>query len=342
MLNDFKLDNITTLIITGAGFSCDAGLPQENEVMPRAIELCKRSKPELIDGIMRDVAKIFNPNTIFDLSVEEILTKLTVEELFSHPPRDYVQEILPLELGVLELFCKTLKINTIPNYYFSLVDLYKEHTAFVTFNNDLLLEKIFQQRKYYWNYIETGKVENELGYKDYYYKLLEASYFNLKPDVIPYLKLHGSFNWHYCWRCWNVRITSEKYFGISGEPFSMTDRFSQSCLECSESDGWQPIMRPLVIPPSLIKYYGIRFIQHLWFVFYELIRSVSKIIIIGSSLRDEDTLYLNALSFLNQKNTVLRELIFINPNEKLIEKLRTLTGFEVVHYPSIQDYLSFI
>lgn len=345
LCNCFQLATVETLIITGAGFSYDAGLPLEKDAIPLGFELCKKNKPELIKGIEDYAVKTLGINNIFELSIEEILTKSTIEELFSYPKKDYIKEILPLELGILELFCKALKIDILdklPDHYYSFVDLYKENTAFVTFNNDFLLEKIFQQRKYYWNYLETGKVENRLGYKDFYYKLSQASYFDPKPNVIPYLKLHGSFNWHYCWRCWNVRITGEKYFGVSGEPFSMSDRFTHCCTECLKTNGWQAVMRPLIIPPTFIKYYGLKFIRNLWFTFNELVRKVNKIIIIGSSLRDEDVLFINTLSYLNKKNPELKEIICINPDVRVVTKLGDITNIRVKHYPYIKNYLESI
>jgi hypothetical protein len=35
------------------------------------------------------------------------------------------------------------------------------------------------------------------------------------PLSIPYLKLHGSFNWYYCWRCEYFEIVSDPDIGLN-------------------------------------------------------------------------------------------------------------------------------
>ncbi len=335
---EVNLTDINTLIITGAGFSKDAGLPLEKDIIPKGLEYCNKYHPELIDNINKDLIRVLGIKHIHKFTIEEILTKLQIEEYFSPENKDYLKDIFPLESGILALFSKTLKIKSpekLPDYYYNFVKTFNKRTAFITFNNDFLLETIFKDLKYYWTYLIEEEIENDLTYKDYYYKSSQSWCFNKKPMVTSYLKLHGSFNWHYCWACNNVRIT-QKYFGVSGEPFSLSDRFTQVCQKCRND----AVMKPLIIPPTLIKYYNLDFIRRLWFNYHKLLRQVENIIIIGTSLRDEDVLLLDSLSFIKGKNPSLKKLVFINLDHKLVTKCETITNFKVQYYPVIEDYLS--
>jgi len=187
-------DKIDTLVITGAGFSYDANLPLEKDVIPRGLDICNIEKPEIIDSIKYHAQHLLNIDNIFDLSIEEILTKIKMIELYSISKYDYVRDIMPFEQSVLRLFSKTLELskkNKLLNFYFDFLKKFKNNTAFATFNNDFLLEKIFSELQIFWTFtIEDENVEIQFGINDFYYKSQESGKYKSRPPIIPYLKLH--------------------------------------------------------------------------------------------------------------------------------------------------------
>ena len=100
-LENFEIE---TLIITGAGFSRDAGLPLEKEVIPESLKIFKSKDPKFIEEISTKANNLLNIENVFDLSIEEILTKLKLVEFYSRPPKDHYLEISPVEQGILKLF----------------------------------------------------------------------------------------------------------------------------------------------------------------------------------------------------------------------------------------------
>ena len=108
------------------------------------------------------------------------------------------------------------------------------------FNSLYLIEKILIQEKIPWN-CGIDVDENDFSSGHSYLKGEEGDL----PDVFRYYKLHGSFNWHFCWRCQNIRISDLRDFGTSGETFSKTDRFTQLCDKCAHNSG-QAVLQPLL------------------------------------------------------------------------------------------------
>ena len=62
-------------------------------------------------------------------------------------------------------------------------------------------------------------------------------------------------------------------------------------------------------------------------------------IIIGSSLRSEDILFINYLSFIKEKNPKLKKIVLINPDEKIKYRLEALTNFEIEWYEYLKDFI---
>ncbi len=330
----------TAVVLTGAGFSKDAGLPLEREVIPRGLEYCRTYKPELIEEAGEHYSRLFNSSDIWEKSIEELLTRLAIEELYSG--RDYVREIMPLELAVLEIFAKSLvRPPHIPEIYARFLDLHRTKSAFVSLNQDLLLERLFQQEEIYWFYaLQNERISNQFRPREHHYYdpfgTDRAPVSNVRS--VPYLKLHGSFNWHFCWRCGDARVTTEQSFGVSGELFSRRDRFTQACVRCTGDSG-QAVMRPLVVAPTLIKRYDVSLLRWQWAAFDLLLRNAEHLLVVGCSLRREDTLLLNALSLLRAKCPSIESITLVNPNESTASTLQQLSGLPVLRYDSLSAYV---
>lgn len=326
------------LILTGAGFGTNIGLPLENDVMKIGLKLCKENKPELIDGI-KSSWNLIDPNTSFTkYSFEELLTKIVFAEQYTTYNKSKELEIHHLKLAIFEVLVQALKKplkKEIPRIYIEFIKLYKDKAHFVTLNYDYLIELILMSEKIPWNYGYNFDEINISSFHNNHYMKRESADF---PTVFKYLKLHGSFNWHFCWKCGLLRLSDFKYFGTSGEIFSKTDRFSQVCMRCMNESG-QPVMQPLIIPPSAIKYYNTPIFLELWYEFEKLIKEIEKLIIIGCSIRDDDTFLIYILNNLSIKNPRLKKIVVINPDEKVDIKIENITKHSVIRYNKLEDYI---
>jgi len=142
-----------------------------------------------------------------------------------------------------------------------------------------------------------------------------------------------------------VVITIDKNFGVSGLDYIpgrtsviKSGFFFLNCPFCSKKSV-SAELKPLIIPPTLIKYYELTFIKKLWLYFDILLRNVNRVVIIGSSLRSEDILFINYLSFLKEKNSKLKKVVLINPDEKIKNRLEKLTSLRVEWYKYLKDFV---
>lgn len=328
------------LIFTGAGFGSDANLPVEKYIMKNGVKICEQKKPEVLSGLEKILKKI-NPSISYksyEYAFEKLFSKIVLEEEQIEFSQISYDEVLSAKLAVLEILAQSLKkpLETgIPRIYTDFVKLYKDEAHFVTINYDYLIETILLNENILWNY---GAIFSDTQFDHSFRQLYIRGENRDFSSVFHYLKLHGSFNWHYCWQCGNTRVTDLKYFGISGEVFSRVDRFTQACTACMGKDG-QAVMQPLIIPPSSIKYYNTPIFHYLWFQFQKLISRIEKLIIIGCSVRDEDTLLLYSLFNLHRKNQNLSEIIVVNPDESVGNKIRDLTNIECKIYKSLNEFI---
>jgi len=333
------MNNKNILILTGAGFGKDADLPLEKEIMDRGLQICKSKKPEVIKGLNNLWKLIDSNHSIEDYSFEELLTRIIFEEQYDNRSDLKEIDLLAIKLAVLEIFVQSLKLplqKELPKQYEVILNIYKDYAYFATLNYDYLIEKLLVSNKIPWNYgIKFDETHLDFNSLQLYSQYESADF----PNVFHYLKLHGSFNWHFCWRCRNSRLSELKYFGISGEVFSRTDRFTQECTNCMDRSG-QPVMQPLFIPPSAIKYYNSPIFLKIWYEFRKIIEQVEKIIIIGCSVRDDDTMLINTLYNLYKKNSNLRKIVLVDPDKNVQEKIQDYTKMKVERYKFLGDFLS--
>ncbi len=330
------------VVLTGAGFSVPAGLPVAGQLIARGREQLKPEFLDALDSLATDVL-----GDALGEDVEAALTRLRVLELYS--ARDYLAEILPLELGIYYLVWASLvKPPELPSVYDSFLDHLGESVAIATLNYDLVLEAVFRRKQRLWHYTLQGESNslNELRYAESLYASAEQN-----PHSVPYLKLHGSFNWHYCWRCDYFRIVPDEWFGVSGfhiprhgrEPLWVAGRGTLACAECtvtSGADKGQALLKPLIIPPSRLKEYSRAPVRRQWAFFDLLLWHAEELVIVGTSIRDEDILLRNSLSFLSFKNPGLGHVTVIDPVEEVANRVAALTGLDRVWYPDLAAYVA--
>lgn len=323
------------LILTGAGFGQDMGLPLENEIIKIGSEACKVLKPELIEKLTEEWKLIDSVHSFENYSFEQLLTKIMLEEQSIIRPYEERLKIFYIKLAIFEILVQSLKeplLKDLQKQYVQFLKLYKDYAYFATLNYDYLIEKYLIAENIPWHYgIDFDQV-SPMGGK-FYVKGENRNFLN----VFIYLKLHGSFNWHICPNCNTTRLTDLNRFGVSGELFSKSF-FVQACTKCKSNHG-QFDMQPLIIPPSLIKYYNSQIFLNLWFKFNQILKHVKKIIIIGCSVRDEDTVLINSLYNLAHKNPDLEEIVLINPDPEVQEKVKNYTKSKVRLIRSLELFL---
>jgi hypothetical protein len=293
------------------------------------------------------------------VEIEAVLTRMKVLELYSETynpdkpgsvgERNYLTTLLPLEMGIYFLVWATLReLSNMLSLYDHFLRSFGDDVAFATLNYDLLLETIFRRNQCAWYYPlqgETKLFHNELRPYD--------GRFYAPPDQdsqsIPYLKLHGSFNWYYCWRCKYFRIVLNPDIGLNcdlhrkGRPplsvGSMRMCNSEACGQRWTAPGeGSAVLKPLIIPPARMKEYSQAPVLRHWAFFDLLLAQARELILIGTSIRDEDVLLVNSLNLIRYKNPRLERIVVIDPSPEIAAKVESLSEVETTWYPSLEGY----
>jgi hypothetical protein len=335
----------STVVLIGAGFSMEAGLPITSQLVRRGRE---RLKPAFLNSLDALAVRVLEEPIGEDL--EAVLTRLQVLELYSKK-HDLRMELLPLKWGIAFLMWAALRLSSPPpSLYDTFLRRLGSDVAFAGLNYDLVLETVFRRNQRAWHYPLQGEVRfgDDLRYHDNFYVSSGQN-----PQSTPYLKLHGSYNWHYCWRCDYFRIVQDEWFGVSGfhlprhsaDPLWVTSRGTLMCGEdeCVIRSGpgtGQAALQPLIIPPSRVKEYDRAPIRRHWAFFDLLLWQAKELIIVGTSLRNEDILLLNSLSLLKLKNRNLKRVVVIDHREEIAKRVGMLTELETTWYPNLETYVS--
>jgi len=327
------IDNKDTIIVLGAGASKDCGAPLINEFLPKAFseEVMQEltDQEQFIFSVVKNFWETTLPNSnieeLFSLvsfhlnfpvvmgvfNSEKILSRLNLKEQLNRfnthsvsSNQDYLQSIFDnLNLLISKTLHITLKNNNekkrrARNAYLNLLKKYNGSTI-ITFNWDILLEQAFKE--------VTGKSDVPLENFGFY-----------KETNLPLiLKLHGSLNWLFCDKCKQIYVYNEKMHHLSGEV----------CPKCGikrkNTKLKQFKILPVIEKLSAIKEYGEN-IQNIWGHARTSIVNAKKIIVVGYSFSQGD---LHSQLFFKKNiidNSVLKEIIFVNPNKDSSFERRTI------------------
>lgn len=331
---------IHTLVVTGAGFSKAAGLPLESEIIPAGARLSKHLDKEVLREFNRQVRQFFGKSAGSEMSIEDLLTRMLLEERYER--KMYIPEVIQLEAAVLNLFRLSLKGSTpsaIPDVYAHFLKKLRSPFAFATLNQDLLLEHILDVEHIKWNYLLKRYL---LGspLSSSYSKARKRLRLGPNERLVPYLKLHGSFNWHKCPNCGQAYISKPEYFRVSAHTQSRSDPEAICCPKCEDRSLGASILRPIILGPALIKEYTIFPIHIVWGMFDAFISQVKRLIIVGTSLREQDVRLIHSLSYLSEKSPALRELILIDPNRMLVSRLHRITEKDVIYFRDLSHFIN--
>jgi hypothetical protein len=120
--------HISMVVLTGAGFSVDAGLPVTNGLICRGRERLRPAfRAEYEDALDACAVEVLGKPVWRDPDIEAALTRLTVLKMYSSdfasspgdPPKeyDYLRQIYPLEHGIYFLIWLALLPSSPPHHW---------------------------------------------------------------------------------------------------------------------------------------------------------------------------------------------------------------------------------
>lgn len=265
------------VFILGAGFSTAAGLPTSSKILA----CLKDSKLErLLDEVNLKVE-----------TFEELLSKIDLELYYLRKAnnditRHKLLKNLRRELvtRLTSLMESSLTPEAIKTYidFINLIDVNKD--AIISYNYDLVLEKILESKGIKYNYFYGS-------YPD-------------QNQELPIIKLHGSINHFHCDRCDKIVILDLKQLekGL----------IINNCPKCNNQ------MDRALIPPTLLKRYVGTAVEAIWPKALEILQKAEVLYFIGYRIPDADLLsyQLFLFSLLSRQKELQKVEIVLGPQEE--------------------------
>jgi hypothetical protein len=114
----------------------------------------------------------------------------------------------------------------------------------------------------------------------------------------------------------------------------------EACLKITHPTIGQAVLKPLIIPPARMKEYRQTSIRRHWAFFDLLLAQAKEVVLVGTSVRDEDVLLVNSLNLLRLKNPQLKRIVVINLNEEIATKVERLAEVETKWFPCLNEYIN--
>lgn len=158
-------------------------------------------------------------------------------------------------------------------------------------------------------------------------------------------KVHGSLDWAHCSGCGRIRLLhTAPYLQSVGEhnPAEKTlAEFSDELVAdtptvCSDC---QSDLRPMIIPPTLLKNYSNTHIRHVWSHAEVVLRDAERLFFVGYSLPPDDIEFVAMLKRHTQ-NVARQDIHVISPDESALSRYRSVFGPDIdiqKHY--FQDWV---
>jgi len=77
-----------------------------------------------------------------------------------------------------------------------------------------------------------------------------------------------------------------------------------------------------------------------WAFFDLLLAQARQLILVGTSIRDEDVLLVNSLNLLRLKHPQLERIVVIDPRPEAAAKVERLAEVETTRYSSLEAYVN--
>ena len=113
-----------------------------------------------------------------------------------------------------------------------------------------------------------------------------------------------------------------------------------ACLESTRSTIGQTGLKPLIIAPARIKAYSQVTIRQHWAFFDRLLAQARELVIVGTSVRDDDVLLANLLSYLLIKKPRLKKIAVVDPCPDIAVKVAALSKVKTKPYESLEAYIA--
>jgi hypothetical protein len=217
--------------------------------------------------------------------------------------------------------------------------------AFVTFNQDLVIERALQSTSDMKRYADTAwNLANcyhlrfsEVIHHDHRKSFTAEMLPIREAPSISVLKLHGSLNWMY-----SVRSASDAKNAIrnpSKAPFLYSNLLLPESLEYRERQRMTPLL-PLIVPPIFEKTLRIgKILQPVWRAAEDRLTRAEKLIVFGYSFPDGDLPARSMFRRCFQRNRQLREVHVIDTDPLAGARIAALADAPCTHiYRSVEVY----
>lgn len=284
---------LKTVYILGAGFSCYAALPTQQEIIQHLLEHQNLSGPQDINEIITAIIQtflreVFHLRNIADGApyLEDIYTCIDLAAQSGHflgphyTPKKLQAIRQFLTHRVFQILEKRYQPSqTITNLLTNV--LHTEICAFIPLNWDLVLEKHL----------------HKLGYQaDYQCSVQPLTNLHVASSSVPVYKLHGSANWAYCDNCKYLFSDSNSQTALHDQLFLFPHDFSLfgyclqpalfstiPCPHCKTAH-----MSTHIVNFSYRKNFRTNYFSCLWHQAEILLQQADRWIFIGYSLPQAD------------------------------------------------------
>ncbi|EQC45071.1 hypothetical protein M899_0577 [Bacteriovorax sp. BSW11_IV] len=333
--------NYKKVYVLGAGFSIEAGAPNQYDLIKNIFEL-NDSSPNLFD---REVFERFKKFLSEDLFIsEEHFGEVELEDIFTPLDRCIAEntsfrglsfdEMKRARSDVYYLIAKMLdeKLRDIDSSY---IDKFAKHLVFeskkrsnnrykmidpvsvVSMNWDIMLD----------NYIKKNIDLDESTIKGVVDYCCHVSSFNkydntIKPGLeilgaggynVKLLKIHGSLNWLACPRCYRNYVGFNEKIGLYQ---FMNQQECRHCKENFKKDRKSSHLNSSLVMPTFIKDLDSPQYKQIWQNSAVELSEASEVIFIGYSLPSADFEFRQLLSRMVRKNAKITVVDFSSESDK--------------------------
>ncbi|WP_066634537.1 hypothetical protein [Desulfolucanica intricata] len=268
------------------------------------------------------------------LDMEEVLTLLHIE--LEENPNEFLHNANQEYLLLMALTFEKILYGETCLYHLKIAKNLKPGDIIISFNyeslidNALLVTGTDRRNPLHWNLpdgygIPCLPINND--------------YSSSEQSNVLLLKMHGSFNWLYCFHCHN--LYSQIKLHENGYCFFNLPWRASPCIKCG-----RPLNQVLIPPTQMKSYDAIPFIEKIWRQALMGLARAKKIVVIGYSFPPTDFrskwLFRKALS----QNNSLEKVIAVNHSvgpkkEILLNMYKDIFKIEEIKtYKDIADYTS--
>lgn len=327
-----------TIFILGAGASNQAGIPLMADFLDVAEKLMKSSEvesPESFEAVFRGIStlqQVHSKSQIDIVNIESVFSAFEMARTLGKLGNLTEEEIneLPsaMRTVIVQTVQSTLKIPVrnrqiySPRPYDDFADLIrkireskspKQSVAVITFNYDMGIDLS----------LHFNRIPFAYGWET-----------NLRQDIVPLLKLHGSLNWAQCSHCKSVIPWDlDNYFSKYQWPFiddettsvflNMGSHIKEISPHCKEG----PMLKESVIaPPTWSKAEYHMLFSKVWGYAAREMGDATNIFVIGYSLPETDMFFRYLYALGTAGNVPLKRFWVFDPSSAVGVRFEHLLG----------------